>query len=33
MREAGVIDNAIFSLFMDLETDNSKITFGGYDLE
>ena len=33
LKEVGAIDNAMFSIFLDLENDNSKITFGGYDLE
>jgi hypothetical protein len=33
MRDSGVIDQAVFSLYIDLQHDNSKISFGGYDLE
>lgn len=32
MRDSGVIDEAVFSIFIDLKSDNSKISFGGYDL-
>lgn len=32
MRDSGVIDQAVFSLYIDLQNDNSKISFGGYDL-
>jgi hypothetical protein len=33
MRDSGVIDEAIFSIYIDLKNDNSKISFGGYDLK
>ena len=33
MRDAGVIDQALFSIMIELKNDSSKITFGGYDLE
>ena len=32
MKEAGTIENAMFAIYLDLQNDNSKITFGGYDL-
>lgn len=33
MRDAGVIDQALFSMMIELKNETSKITFGGYDLE
>lgn len=33
MKNAGAIDKAVFSIYMDLENDKSKISFGGYDLK
>jgi hypothetical protein len=33
MKEAGVIDQSIFSFYMNLKNDSSKVTFGGYDQE
>jgi len=32
MKEVGVIDEAVFSLYINLKADRSKMTFGGYDL-
>jgi hypothetical protein len=32
MKEAGVIDKAIFSIMIELEANRSKMTFGGIDL-
>ena len=31
MKEAGVIDNAMFSMYFDFHNDKSKISFGSYD--
>ena len=33
MKDAGVIDKAIFSIYAELENDNSKIHLGVYELE
>ena len=33
MKQVGVIDNAIFSLSIGRDNYESKMTFGGYDLE
>ena len=33
MRDSGAIDNAIFSMMIELINNKSKMTFGGYDLE
>ena len=33
MRDNGIIDQALFSMMIELENETSKITFGGYDLE
>jgi len=33
MKETGVIDNAMFSMFFDFSNSKSKISLGGYDLE
>jgi len=33
MKESGIIDHAIFSLSIGMRGSQSKITFGGYDLE
>ena len=33
MRDAGVINKAVFSLMIELTNNNSKMTFGGIDME
>ena len=33
MKESGVIDHAIFSLYINLEEDTSVMSLGGYDLD
>jgi hypothetical protein len=33
MKESEVIKEAIFSIYIDLIFDNSKIIFGGYNLD
>ena len=33
LKETGAIDEAVFSLMLNLEDNASKITFGGYDLK
>ena len=33
MKQSGVIDKAIFSLYINLEDDASEMQLGGYDLE
>ena len=33
MKESGVIDKAIFSLYINLEEDASMMQLGGYDLD
>ena len=33
MKDVGVIDQAAFSLYINLKDDKSKITLGGYDTE
>ena len=32
LKKDGIIDQAVFSLYIDLEDDNSKITYGGFNL-
>jgi hypothetical protein len=32
MKKDGIIDQAVFSLYIDLENDRSKITYGGFNL-
>jgi len=32
LKKDGIIDQAVFSLYIDLENDNSKITYGGFNL-
>lgn len=33
LQESGAIDEALFSIYINLKDKTSKITFGGYDLE
>lgn len=33
MKKAGIIDEGVFSLYIDLKDNKSKMTLGGYDLE
>ena len=33
MKKAGVIDEAVFSMYIDLKDNQSKMTLGGFDLE
>lgn len=32
LKKDGIIDQAVFSLYIDLENDTSKITYGGINL-
>jgi hypothetical protein len=32
MKKAGVIDEAVFSMYINLKDNKSKMTLGGYDL-
>lgn len=32
MKESGAIDQKVFSIFIDWDNSNSKISFGGFDL-
>jgi hypothetical protein len=33
LKKTGAIDEAVFSLMINMKDDNSKVTFGGYDLQ
>ena len=33
MKKAGVIDSAVFSMYINLKENDSKMTLGGYNLE
>ena len=32
-KESQILDEAVFSLYIDLKTETSRISFGGFDLE
>ena len=33
MKDSGVIDKEVFSFYIDMKKDKSKITLGGYSLD